>query len=179
MLQRMERLDADTGHRPLNRCPRLGAGQHLGQLVLLLTLSDVIASVVTLDAKKALDLPAGWAGARLGYDRDEIDGGRDGLVHRRRRPFGDEVLKAAEAAWRVIGVNGGDAARMATRSQLNPSSRSRIAFARRASLCSAKPSRAHDSSSSRSAALRNPRRIMPPTEILFADIGKHFLAGSQ
>jgi hypothetical protein len=40
-------------------------------------------------------------------------GGRDGLVHRRRRRFGDEVLKADEAAWRIIGVNGGDAAGVA------------------------------------------------------------------
>jgi hypothetical protein len=38
MLQRMELLDARPRNRPLNRCPRLGAGQHLGPLVLYIRL---------------------------------------------------------------------------------------------------------------------------------------------
>ena len=44
---------------------------------------------------------------------DEVDGFGDGALRRRGRCLGHEIFEADEAGARVIGVKGGDAARMA------------------------------------------------------------------
>src|SRR5258706_2298469 len=61
----------------------------------------------------SLDLPAGRRGLRFRYGDDEIDRSSDGLLHGRGRCLCDEIFQPDKAGPCIVGMNRGDAARVA------------------------------------------------------------------